>query len=203
MVDDRSFKQFLDDAVKTKRPVVLVFAPEGNSLPAMLGKLKDKEELKKAKFAQSTGDKRSQLARKYKVKNTPAVLISTRGEPTELRVFEGKLEEEYLERAIGIAVRSNTKKEKKEEKKEPKGSELVSGLESEELFGACKGNSGLCIIAFIKDRREQPVARARQKPKELAPPPALQVLQQVAERVTKGQTSKRIKVSFVWVDALK
>jgi len=133
------------------------------------------------------------------VKRAPAVLVSTRGEPTALREFEGALHQDALERAIAIAVRSNTKKEEKKKDEPPKGKELVTALGSEEALTACRENKGLCIIGFIKDSREQTVGRGRRR--EVKAPVELQVLQRVAERIAKGQTSKRIKVSFVWVDA--
>ena len=47
--------------------------------------------------------------RKFNIKRVPAILISTKAEPDQLRLFDGKLEESYLEKSVEIALRSSSK----------------------------------------------------------------------------------------------
>ena len=78
-------KGWLQDAVNQKKPVLLLFAPAGHSLIEQLGKIKNNDDVKMAKFGHVTStDANHPLMKKYKIKNLPAVLIGSKGDPAAL-----------------------------------------------------------------------------------------------------------------------
>mmetsp|Transcript_45281 Transcript_45281/g.120415 ORF Transcript_45281/g.120415 Transcript_45281/m.120415 type:complete len:399 (+) Transcript_45281:281-1477(+) len=207
LVTAESLRGFLDEAAKSKRSVVLLFAPQDAPLVKVLETLKKQDELKTAKFGQVVADAPSHpLAAKFKLKGLPAVLLTTRGEPTKLRPFKGRLEADALETAISIATRSTTRAADTSKPPPPKGRDLValmSGDTGERGFvDACLSGSGVCFVLLVRDKREMHVGRggARRGGGQESSQPAVRVLERVAERIVKGKTNKKLQVKFFWVN---
>jgi hypothetical protein len=84
-VSASSIKGWLQDAVNSKKPVLILFAPAGHSLIEQLGKIKKNDEVKMAKFGHvAANDDSHPLMKKFKIKRLPAVLLGSKGDPSAL-----------------------------------------------------------------------------------------------------------------------
>ena len=155
-MDTGSFKGWLQDAVKSRKPVLLLFAPAGHALIEQLGKIKKNDEVKIAKFGHVTAnDANHALMKKYKLKRVPAVLIGSRGDPAALNRFQGRMDAEAIERALSIAVRNKLTKAEKKKPEEPKGRDMVTQITSHAKINDCMSHHGICMLFFFTDSQRR------------------------------------------------
>ena len=127
--------------------------------------------MKRVKFGHLTTS--SQEMRKYNITKT-GILMGTRGDPTNLRKFEGRQRLDVLEQAIGVMVRLTLSRctlcvphayvsapcpqvRSKTKAGPPKNgagatgdSVLLSELADQTGLDACLSVKGICVIAFVR-----------------------------------------------------
>ena len=196
--------RFAADAKQARKPIVLVFAPKGHNLVNIVAKFVNKEEFKgKVVFGQvvtGSGDAKG-LINKFKITKLPSVMMSTKAEADQMRLFDGKLEEKYLEKSVELALRTSSKTKAKEDKKPVSGKDLVTRMSKDKgadgFLEGCMGHTGMCIVCVLGGGGG---GGSRRGGGGKAQSGDGKRVQQMAERVEKGKTNKKLKFRFFWLD---